>query len=328
MKNKVLSIFLIFFIFVASATVALAAKETQLTHGERLTLRTSIYGNYVFWTETTANDVHAYDLTTGKRLDINGHYAHSQINAYGNKVVWTGDDGDAVYIYDISKGNETKIASERRDPDIYNNYVVYTNNYYYGEDPRYDGIYLYDLNAHKETKIANVYSSPAVYGKNVVWAQDNKKNGSDIRKYDISTHKTSTIITTNSPVSELDIYGNVVVWIGSGNVYMYDLAAHKKIQVAKNGNACQPSIYGNRIVYTVGDPYSSGRKDIFMYEISAAKTIRITASTLAFGPSVYDQKIVYADCRNDPKNEEIRDVYLYDLKPKLKNKNNIHYRRN
>ena len=173
MKNKALSIFLIFFIFVASATVASAGTETQLTQGERLTLRTSIYGNNVFWTEITGNDVHAYDLTTGKRTDILGHYANGQINAYGNKVVWTGDDGDAVYMYDISTGNETNIASERRNPDIYGNYVVYTNNYYYGEDHQNDGIYLYDLNAHNETKIATVYSSPAIYDKKVVWSQAN-----------------------------------------------------------------------------------------------------------------------------------------------------------
>ena len=93
--------------------MALAGTETRLTHGERLTASTAIYGNNVFWTETTVNDVHAYDLTTGKRTDISGNFAVDKINSYGNKVVWTGEDGDAVYMYDISSGNETKISIGR-----------------------------------------------------------------------------------------------------------------------------------------------------------------------------------------------------------------------
>ena len=318
MRNKILSIFIIF-IFVASTTVASAGKETQLTHGQRLTQHTSIYDNHVLWTESTANNLHAYDLNTGKQIEIVGNYVVGKLNIYGNKVVWTGDDGDAVYMYDIFTGNETKIASERRSPDIYENYIVYTNNYYYGQDHQHDGIYLYDLNAHTETKIASVYSSPAIYDKIVVWTEDNNKNGSEICKYDISTHQIRIITTASSPVSELDIYGNVVVWIESGNVYMYDIDARKMIQITNSGNASQPVIHDDRIVYTIGDPYSGGKKDVYMYEISTAKARRITTSTRAFGPSVYGDKIVYADSRSDLKNGEVRDVYLYDLKPNTEN---------
>ena len=137
MKNKALLTLLIFLILVVSATVAMAGTETQLTHDERLTYRTAFYGNNVFWTEGTGNDVHAYDLVTGNRIDIRGYYAvGSQINTYGSKVVWTGDDGDAVYMYDVSTGNETKLSSAGRDPDICGNYVVYTNNYYTDQDPQ------------------------------------------------------------------------------------------------------------------------------------------------------------------------------------------------
>ncbi|WP_082105938.1 PKD domain-containing protein [Methanosarcina sp. 1.H.T.1A.1] len=295
-------------------TIASAGTENKLTQDERLTLRTSIYGNYVFWTECAGNDVHAYDLTTGNLTDITGNSAGSNLNAYGDKVVWT-SDSETVYMYDISTGNETLIASGRRIPDIYGNYIVYTNNYYYGEDHQNDGIYLYDLNTHNETKIAAVYSFPAIYGKKVVWSQENSSNAYDIYLYNISTQQTGKITTTNSsmPESELDIYGNIVVWTESGNVYMYDIASNKTTQVTSNVSAYQPAIYGNWIVYTVGDPYSGGNKDIYMYEISAARTTRITTSNLAFSPSVYGDKIVYADCRNNPEFCEGRDIYLYDL---------------
>ena len=50
--------------------------------------------------------------------------------------------------------------------------------------------------------------------------------------------RNSTITTTKSSSyesKELDIYGNVVVWIESDNVYMYDIATHKITQVTDSG---------------------------------------------------------------------------------------------
>ena len=317
MKNKeklhsiaLAALLLSFLIF--GSSVALAGTETRLTHGERLTASTAIYGTNVFWTETTANGVHAYDLATGKRTDISGNFAVDKINSYGNKVVWTGEDGDAVYMYDISSGNETKIASERYLPDIYGNYIVYTNTY--NDDHKNDGIYLYDLNTNNETKIAAIYSYPVIYDKKVVWSQANSNNGYDIREYDISTHQTSTITTTSS-VSKLDIYGNTVVWTGSNNVYMYDMASHKTTQITDSGNAYQPAIYSNWIVYTIGELYSG---DIYTYDISTAKTTRITTSTMAYSPSIYGDRIVYADIRN-PEYPDERDIYLYNLSSTVQN---------
>ncbi|RPJ79094.1 MAG: hypothetical protein EHM20_02285 [Alphaproteobacteria bacterium] len=327
MKNKVLSAFLIFFLFVASVTVTSAGKEVQLTQHERLTSGISFSSNHVFWTESAGNDVHAYDLTTGKRTDINGHAADGQTHAHGNKVVWTGDMGDAVYTYDVSTGNETMIASERRaptmiaseryGPDIYGNYIVYTNsNYYSDQDQKNNSIYLYDLNTSSETKIATVHGYPAIYDKTVVWSQANNSGGYDICMYDICTHQTSTITTTNSSSyesRELDIYGNVVVWIESGNLYMYDIATHKITQVTNSGNATDPAIYGKRIVYTFPTLFGTG--DIYMYDISTVRTTRITTSALASSPSIYGDKIVYENSHN-PESPEVRDIYLYDLKPK------------
>ena len=316
MKNKVISGFLIFFLFAASVTVASAGKETQLTQDERLISGISFYGDHIFWTESAGNDVHAYDLTTGKRTNIDGHATNGKTNAHGNKVVWTGDMGDAVYMYDISSGNETKIASERFKPDIYGNYIVYTDSNYSDQYHQNNSIYLYDLNTHNETKIAAIHGSPAIYGTKVVWSQANSSNSYDICIYDICTRQTSTITTANSSSyesKELDIYGNVIVWTESKNVYTYDIATHKITQVTNSGNAYEPAVYGNRIVYTYGPHSFSG--DIYMYEVSTAKKTRITTSTRAFSPSIYDDKIVYADSR-DAKSPEERDIYLYDLKPK------------
>jgi hypothetical protein len=100
---------------------------------------------------------------------ISLHCRH--INAFGSKVVWTGDDGDAVYMYDVSTGEETQLSPAGIDPDIYGNYVVYTNNYSISDNPQNYAIYLYDLSTHNETKIAKVHSSPAIYGTKVIWFQ-------------------------------------------------------------------------------------------------------------------------------------------------------------
>lgn len=311
MKHKALSIVLTLLILVTSAIAASAGKETQLTHNERLTSGISFYGNHVYWTENSANDVHAYNLTTRKRTDISGHAASSQINSYGNKVVWTGDDGETVYMYDISTGNETKISQDSSFPDIYGDYVVYTNNYY--SQNRQSGIYLYNLNTDNETKIATVHGYPAIYDKKVIWSQANSNNGYDICEYDISTNQTSIITTIGCPIpeSELDIYGDTLVWTESHKVYMYDTASHRKTQVTDRGNAYEPAIYGNWIVYTY-NPKENFGGNVYAYEISTAKKIRITTSTRAFSPSIYGNKVVYADLRN-PENPDARDIYLYDL---------------
>ena len=96
---------------------------------------------------------------------------------------------------------------------------------------------------------------------------------------------------------------------------MYDMASHKTTQITDSGNAYQPAIYSNWIVYTIGELYSG---DIYTYDISTAKTTRITTSTMAYSPSIYGDRIVYADIRN-PEYPDERDIYLYDLSSTVQN---------
>ncbi len=306
---------LVLFFLILGSSITSAGTETRLTHGAPLTDSTAIYGNIVTWSETAGNGVHVYDLAAGKEVINVGTVWAGKIPVYGNKIVWV-DMEENVRVYDISTDNWTTISSDGSSPDIYGDYVVYTNSYY--SQNRQSGIYLYDLNTYNETKIAAVHSYPAIYDRKVVWSQANSSNGYDICIYDISTHQTSTIRTTNSSSfesQELDIYGNVVVWTELHNVYMYDMASHKITQVTNSENAHQPAIYGKRIVYAVGKLYSG---DIYTYDISTAKTTRITTSTRAFSPSIYEDKIVYADSR-DSEYGDARDIYLYDLSSTVEN---------
>jgi hypothetical protein len=71
----------------ALITIASAGTETQLTRDERLTSGISFYDNCAFWTESAGNGINAYDLTTGKRIDIEGHAAGGRTHAHGSKGV-------------------------------------------------------------------------------------------------------------------------------------------------------------------------------------------------------------------------------------------------
>jgi PGF-pre-PGF domain-containing protein len=303
---------LVLFFLILGSSGASAGTETQLTHNALLTDSTAIYGNIVTWSETAGNGVHVYDIAAGKEINV-GSTGGGNVRVCGNNIIWADMDGN-IRMYDVSTDNWTTISSDGDLPDIYGNYVVYTK-YYYIQDNKNDDIYLYDLNTHNETKIASVHGYPAIYDKKVVWSQANSNNGYDIYKYDISTNQTSIITTADSYVSKLDIYGNVVVWTESYKVYMYDMASHKTTQVTNTGQAYDPAIDGDRIVYTLSESHSS---DIYMYEISTARTTRITTSTRAFSPSIYEDKIIYADLRN-PENPDVRDIFLYDLSSTVQN---------
>ncbi|AKB43180.1 PGF-pre-PGF domain-containing protein [Methanosarcina vacuolata] len=98
---------LLFFLIFGSC-IASAGTETRLIHGERLTSEISFSGNYAFWTESAGNDVHAYDLTTGKRTDISGHAADGQINAHEKTRI--------------------KTSTTAFSPSIYNDKIVYADN--------------------------------------------------------------------------------------------------------------------------------------------------------------------------------------------------------
>ncbi|WP_410509651.1 PKD domain-containing protein [Methanosarcina hadiensis] len=298
---------LVLLFFILGTFEASAGTETRLTNGERLTSSIAIYGNIVTWSETAGNGVHVYDLASGKIINA-GYSWGGNIPVYGNKIVWA-DIDENIMIYDISTDNGTRISSNGSSPDIYENDVVYSKNYYSDQDHQNYAIYLHDFNTGSETKIAAVHSYPAIYDKTVVWSQANGSDSYDICKYDIFTNQTSVITTINSSyISRLDIYDNITVWEESGNVYMCDLASGKKTQITNNGDTYEPAIYGKRIVYTEGRLYG----DIYTYDISTAKKTRITTSNAAFSPSIYEDKILYADSR-DSEYSEARDLYLYDL---------------
>jgi len=81
-------------------------------------------------------------------------------------------------------------------------------------------------------------------------------------------------------------------------------------QIASNGSAFNPAIYGDRIVWEDHRedneyPFIS---DIYMYDLSTKKETQITTSGSAYSPDIYGDRIVGIDDRN-----RLYDIYVYDL---------------
>ena len=89
-----------------------------------------------------------------------------------------------------------------------------------------------------------------------------------------------------------------------------------KPQITTNGVSRNPAIYGDNIVWNTCDPTTySG--NVYMYSISTRKTTQITKSNEAFNPDIYGSKIVYIDNRNDFYDNEMADLFVFDLTEKL-----------
>lgn len=324
MKRKILFMALAFICLISPMSVVSAGKETQITHGERLLVTTSIYGNIITWAETATNSAVAYDLTIGKIIGISGG-SDSNIPVYDNKILSVDRGSEYIVVNDASTGKETELAPvgfRAINLGIYGDNILYTipsDNY------SCNNVYLYNLTTRKETQLTTgecSYYSSAISGNKVAWKKvDQNVRKADIHIYDIPTRQTSNI-SASGPASGLDICGNVVVWLeshnGKNDIYMHDVAKHKTTRVTKNGAASQPAIYGNRIVWanssSICGKWSS---DIYMYEISTAKTTKITSSGSADHPDIYCNKIVYIDSRSSNlNNTEGSDIFLYDISAK------------
>jgi beta propeller repeat protein len=303
-------------------SVVSAGQEARLTDVKPLVQCTSIFDNYVTWYDTAVNNVNVFDLTKGIMIDVpHDDAVSSNIPIYGSKIVWH-DMGCNITMYDISTNEVTQISTSSLSPDIYGNKIVYVK--LHGDDynpyKEYTSVFLYDLTTNKETQITEYSTAeytPVIYGNKIVWSISNENYKPNLYIYDIPTRQISSINTTGT-VSSPDIYGNIIVWLESGNVYMRDISTHKTTQITNTGKASQPAIYGNRIVYVNSYSISDiSVSNICMYDISTGKTTQITNCGCASSPSIYNDKIVYHDSHAyGINNYELGSIYLYDLSAK------------
>ena len=304
MRSKIILAILALMCLIGSITTVSASQETRLNIAFPCLLTPpSIYGNYVTWSDNAVNGALAYDLKTGKEIDIPSGWVSNQnkVPMYGNNIVWAGDSDIMVY---NTTTKQTTTLSKGFSPAIYGNIVAFKGD---------SGIYTYDLSTKKNNQISVSGTDPQIYGKYIVYADSGK-----VYIYNISTKQRSLIGATSGQDIRgnvvLDIYGNFVVWTNKGNIYMRNIETHKTTQITTNGISENPAIYDSKIVWNTALG-GSGEGNIYMY--TNGKTTQITKSNRACSPDIYGNKIVYIDRRNNIYNNEREDLFVYDLTAKL-----------
>ncbi len=220
----------------------------------------ALSGNKLVWRDesTGVPKLTVFDINTRTKSYITKDVDRSSIPAiYGNKIVWSANSG--VYVSDISTSKQIKIATGS-NPDIYGNKVSYESDSA-GDTPQ---IYVYDI-ATKKVVDASQYGDNMfshIYRNKVIWSDFYTRLG-NIRVYDLAT-KQQTEVTTGDDMTgydtggPTDISGNRIVYLKHndlasmdlGDVYVYDIATGKSMQLSSGNTAKTPVISGNVVVWS------------------------------------------------------------------------------
>jgi len=275
------------------------SKETRITTNNSYYYNTGpeIYGDRIVWQEYRSTsspnvldrtDIHMYNLSTSKEIQITNSGKAFYPDIYGDRIVWTdtrNGNGD-IYMYDLSTSKETRITtneSHQDNPAIYGDKIVWEDSRN-GKGYNPTDIYMYDLSTSTETQITADDSdqySPTIYGDIIVWADWRNRNW-DIYMYNLSTFKETQITINNDSQEYPAIYGDRIVWVDNRNknadIYMYNLSTHTETQITSNKSGqSNPAIYEDKIVwtdlrneYTVrGVPYAN--TDVYMCTVSGVE---------------------------------------------------------
>ncbi|MFA4850695.1 MAG: hypothetical protein WC626_13300 [Methanoregula sp.] len=209
----------------------------------------------------------------------------------GDRIVWaerTSDIGSIsnIYLYNITTGTETLISSLLQDGTPKN------------------------ASGWSEHPVA-------ISGNLIVWA-----TYMDIRMYDLTTGKQSTLYENSDDFSHLvflypGISGDTIVWTEqrfaaashTPDIIAYNLTTGKKIVVSHGAwDKTGVRIDGSRIVW---EDYRSGgaSRDIYLYDLATGKEQVIgNRAGIQAEPEISGNRIVWCDHR-----DQNWDVYLYDI---------------
>ncbi|MBS3081296.1 S8 family serine peptidase, partial [Candidatus Pacearchaeota archaeon] len=233
----------------------------------------------------------------------------------GDKIVWHDNrDGDyEIYMYDIAKNEEIKLTNDNYDqyhPDIYSNYVVWT------ELHTNKGIYLYDITTRNVQRISNYWSSPArIYQNKIVWS-DARRTGEnyDVYVYDISTGVETRLTESNNDEWAPEIYGSNIIWADDRNnpgatnldIYMKDLTSGAEKRLTS-----EPSAGNNHRSYWISGNYFIWLNfldyQIYMKNIQTSETTKVSSGSLVIDPSIYQNKILWSQIGDN------FDIWSYDI---------------
>jgi len=120
------------------------------------------------------------------------------------------------------------------------------------------------------------------------------------------------IITTQiseNPFAEFQpkIWGDIIVWSGGGDIFMYDISSGRETQITNDSESqFDFAIWGDIIVW---QDYRNRNWDIYMYNISSEIETQFTFSPFAeFHPEIWEDRIVWSENRDGK-----IDIYMYDI---------------
>lgn len=220
----------------------------------------AISGSILVWHDesTGVPRLTLYDHESRARSYITKGVDHDSVPAIsGSRIVWSANS--CVYMYDVSTSTQTGIAAGN-NPDIYGSKISYE----YASAKNTSQIYVYDLTTKKSIDVSqygdNMFSH--IYGDKVIWSDFYTRLG-NIRMYDLATRQ-QTEVTTGDDMTgydtggSTDIHGNNIVYLkhndladmDSGDVYLYDIATGKSIQLSSGNTAQTPVISDNIVVWS------------------------------------------------------------------------------
>lgn len=226
----------------------------------------------------------------------------------GSKVAWI--NGGVIHIYDIITKKDTTISSaEASYPVISGNKLVW-----HDKSTGVSRLTVYDIKTCARSRITqniDADSVPAINGNRIVWSANGNVYVRDISK------STQTMIAVGG---DPDIYNDkIVYWYSSGDntpqIYMYDIATKKAIDISEYGDNYYPHIYGNKVIWS---DFNTRLGNIRMYDIATNQQNEVTTGDYMTGydtggaADIYDKKIVYLKHNNLAYND-LGDVYVYDI---------------
>jgi len=185
----------------------------------------AIYGSRIVW--SAIGNVYVRDISKSTQTKI---AAGSNPDVYGNKISYDSDsagDTPQIYVYDITtkKAIDVSQYGDNIASHIYGNKVIWSDFY-----TRLGNIRMYDIATRQQKEVTtgdyktgyDTGGATDISGNRIAYLKHNDLMQMDLGNvyvYDIATGKSKQLSSGNTAQTPA-ISGNVVIWSGSGSIYM------------------------------------------------------------------------------------------------------------
>ncbi|MED4586048.1 hypothetical protein P9578_25155 [Brevibacillus choshinensis] len=243
-----------------------------------------IYGDYVIFAKTDSDDklrLTLYDVDEKEELPIGSTAGEpSQPDGHDRYVVYIseGSRNDSVILYDVEKGTSkaiTKLDASPSRPLVSNRYVVWF-------DDSDDALFSYDIKKGVTKQVTDEdddqLPDDKLYeldGNNLLWV--NVDGRPELVVTDLSTSKSTDIVTLKNEPLSIDIYEKYVSWVqeqssNKASVFLYDMDEEDDTEIRKNVQVTQAQLGENFVVWSEYTDSTKPSWDLYYYDIDRGKT--------------------------------------------------------